>query len=171
MAVCGKRLRAILAVGLTGLVLLVTPLLAQKPASNYVENGRKLRAVLLVKDFANRAFSFEDSTTRILSVARFADLLWKEDEIHARQLFTRALELCTPATDATATDRERLARLRREVIAIISTRDVALAKQLTKDNESGSEAGATNLRVANRLLQTEPEAAVNFARRGLDSGV
>jgi len=85
MAVCGKRLRAILAVGLTGLVLLVTPSLAQKPASNYVENGRKQRAVLLVKDFANRAFSFEDSSTKILSVARFGDLLWKIGRASCRE--------------------------------------------------------------------------------------
>jgi hypothetical protein len=181
------RLRSNITACLMALVFVVSSSSGQKPsvktapdanetgaseALKDVENRRKQRAVLLVKDFANRAFSFEDSSNKILSIARFADLLWKEDEIHARQLFLRALELCTPASDASTADRERLVRLRRELVAIISTRDVALAKQLTKDIESSSsEAGATNLRVAQRLLKTEPEAAVRFAQRSLDSGI
>lgn len=144
------------------------------PPAGEVEKNRRQRAVFLVKEFANRAFSFDDVSTKVLTLARFADLLWQDDEDHARQLFTRALDSCVPKPDASPADVSRVARLRREVIALIANRDVNLARKLTKESDnsgSASETAATNVRVANRLLQTQPEQAVGFAERSLESGV
>jgi hypothetical protein len=137
------------------------------------EKLRKQQAVLLVKEFANRAFSFEDTASRVLSIARFADLLWTEDETHARDLFARALELCIPKTDAEPADTAMRARLRRDVIAIVSQRDIQLAKEFAKDNDdpSTSDSAATNIRVANKLLKSQPEQAMTFALNSIEGGI
>jgi hypothetical protein len=74
-------------IGMMGLSLLPVPSFAQERAGKLgadidktaapqpakeLKKIRKQRAVLLVKEFANRAFSFEDTAGRVLSIARFA---------------------------------------------------------------------------------------------------
>ena len=182
------RITALIVAAVTGPLLLSPASLAQERDQNIgahadktaaaqpakdLEKRRKQRAVLLVKEFANRAFSFEDQASKVFSIARFADLLWPEDEFHARNLFTRALELCVTKADAPAAEVALYTRLRREVIAFISHRDIELAKQLAKESDraNNGESTATNIRIANRLLKSQPEQAVSFALDSLAGGV
>lgn len=179
---------AFITAAVIGLSLLPRPSLAQErtaktavdtdktaaaQSSKELDQRRRQRAVLLIKEFANRAFSFEDTSSKVLTIARFADLLWTEDELHARDLFARALESCAPKTDAEPAEVALRAQLRRDVIAIVSHRDADLAKKLAKDNDvvGAGDSGATNIRVANKLLKNQPDQAVSFALNSLEGGI
>lgn len=103
-------------------------------------------------------------------------MLWKQDEIHARFLFEKALSL----TIANGNDAEAraLSTLHRRVIALIAHSDAEWAKRLidsaakreAEDQGSKISSGA-NIRTAFGLLQEDPPVAVQFAERSLKSGV
>jgi hypothetical protein len=140
---------------------------------------RKL-LVLRVYGFTEQLLALRDNKIKIRAIARLGELLWKEDEPYARQLFTKALELCAPKSEATDADRQSIARLRREVIAIIAKRDSNLAKHLidgveeTQDTDkvaSADERMQANFKTAYDLLKSEPDKSIEFAERSLRSGI
>ena len=84
----------------------------------------RLFNLIQVKKFAERALSFKDLSTQVLTVSRLANLLWDDDEVHARQLFTKALDACSLA-EATASKASKrgVISTRRQIIGYISRRD------------------------------------------------
>lgn len=146
------------------------------PAPNLV--SAKLRrelAVSRVKGFAGRILTLQDVPARVRALARLGDLLWKDDEIYARQLFSMALNLCSPLKVGSSHERQSMADLRRQVITAIAKRDAALAKNLAAEDSNGVpdgiEATNTNFEVADKLVKSKPDSAEEFARRSLKTGV
>ncbi len=70
---------------------------------------------------------------------------------------------------------QEIRSLRRKVIASIARRDPKLAEKLIRDDGLGDNIddgnAATNIEVANSLVKTQPDKAVEFAERGLETGI
>ncbi|MCP9496360.1 MAG: hypothetical protein MSG64_18100 [Pyrinomonadaceae bacterium MAG19_C2-C3] len=159
--------------------------IAKPEAKREMERQRRL-AVLRVQDFAQHLAALRDVKVKAIALARFADLLWKDDEIYARALFTKALDACSVETDSSSTDSPeannaayRLRRVRRQVIAQIARRDAALAQRLleaetTEDEIAFDQVSARaqrNVETALSLVKDNPDKATDFARQSLRSGV
>jgi hypothetical protein len=135
--------------------------------------ARRQMALIRAQGFAQKILGFRNIETKVMATARLADLLWKDDEVYARQLFTKALALTE--RDGTSTDAEikLLAELRRQVIAILSRRDPKLARRLMDaDKESdAAQRMEANFSIAYDSVKKEPEKAVKFAEQSLADGV
>jgi len=152
-----------------------------------VAQSRK-RAVLHVHDFVDRVFDFRDEKAKIRTLVTLADLLWKDDEPYARQLFLKAFDLLkaltlSAAKGATASAESKqttmdLAYLRQEIITRIARRDAALARRLadadTTSDSPDTDAAAgveTHLGIALNLVKDKPAEAVESAEQSLQGGV
>src|ERR1043165_544659 len=157
----------------------------QKQSAEEAKQQRKL-AVLRVHNFAEQVSSFKDAGTRIMTLAHLANILWKDDETYARQLFTKALDATRVQGDLSSAGSVSLAKLRLEVLALLAQHDPSLAKRLESsaegvDNDEGgrakdsagasnfsaNEARTANFKIAYELASTQPERSVEFARRSL----
>lgn len=160
-------------------------LIAKSEAKREMERQRRIK-VLRVQDFAQHLAVLRDVKVKAIALVRFADLLWKDDEIYARTLFTKALDACSVETDSSATDSPeasnaayRLKGVRRQVIAQIARRDAALAQRLleaetTEDEIAFDQVSARaqrNVETALSLVKENPDKATDFARQSLRSGV
>ena len=154
-------------------------------------NQKQIDDILRVHGFVNRVEGFEEVETKVMTLARFAELLWRDDEPYARQLFIRAVDLTSAKDGSSYKQATLLARLRVNVLALLAQRDAALAKHITdtatensKTNTSEppeksadrpafdpSEARTTNFKIAYDLLDTQPARALQFAELSLQGGV
>src|SRR6266849_2064988 len=154
-------------------------------------NQKKIDQIVRVHGFVNRVLDFRDLDTKVMTLARLAELLWKDDEPYARQLFIRAIDLTSVKDDQSHNQLTSLARLRVNVLALLAQRDASLAKRINDTtSEKGktdtaepteksatspafdmSEARTTNFKIAYDLLPTQPDRAVRFAELSLQDGV
>lgn len=139
--------------------------------------AERSQALQRVRGFAEQFLEMKRADIKVVSVARLADLLWKDDEGSARQLFTKALELCSPKGGDPPTEVAAKTRLRRNVLSIIVKRDAALVKRLI-DEEAGdpdearaAERAGTDFKIAYDFLKTEPNKSIEFAERSLRGGI
>jgi hypothetical protein len=135
---------------------------------------KRQQVVALIKEFANRTFAFENLDTKILSIAHFADLLWNDDEASARDLFNKSLEFCLQSDNSLPAGTDRKSQLRLEVLALLARHDASRANRLIGEYRNASfdtDSGATDLQIANRLLKTQPNQAVQFAEQRINSGI
>lgn len=135
--------------------------------------AEKAQALQRVRGLTDQLLNVKRLDVRAVSVARLADVLWKDDENTARQLFSKAMEMCSPKGDDPPALSKSKAGLRRSVITIIVRRDAALAKRLI---DQGAEAGdaeraETNFKIAYDLLKTEPDKSIEFTERSLREGI
>lgn len=152
---------------------------------------KKIEDIVRVHGFVNRVQGFQDLETKVVALARFADLLWKDDELYARQLFIRAIDLTSVKDESSHSQSTSLARLRVIVLALLAQRDASLAKRITDTTPEKSkpdtadskektttspafdpgEARTTNFKIAYDLLATQPDRAIRFAELSLQGGV
>jgi hypothetical protein len=141
---------------------------------------QRILAVLRVRSFAERVFAFNDVSLKATTLAHLANLLWKEDEPYARQLFTKALDFYSNAV-ATSEVKPRATAWRR-VIMLIARRDPAWAKRLTdaalasesseqNSSQNSSSQLQTDFSIAYDMVKDNPEQAPEFAERSLRGGV
>jgi len=136
----------------------------------------RLFNLIQVKKFAERALSFKDLSTQVLTVSRLANLLWDDDEVYARQLFTKALDACSLA-EATASKASKrgVISTRRQIIGYISRRDAKWAQRLLDSDlfsaADGYSASQANVETAYDLARDNNTGAVDFAERSLKGGV
>jgi hypothetical protein len=136
-------------------------------------------AVQRVSAFADHVLAFNKVEVKAWALARLADLLWKEDEPYARQLFSKSLDVCAPKSGSTPTEIQTAGLIRRDIIDVIATRDANWAKRLIDANSTAygnDEARASarmdaNFSTAYDLLKSEPGKSVDFAERSLRDGV
>jgi hypothetical protein len=139
--------------------------------------AERAQALQRVRGFEAQLLELKRADVRVVSVARLADLLWKDDESAARQLFTKALEMCSPKGGDPPAEASSKANLRRNVLSILVKRDAALVKRLIDEEADGSdEAGAaaralTDFKIAYDFLKTEPDKSIEFAERSLRGGI
>ena len=186
--ICIKTLRSLLAILFMGTLTGVstqaqnTNIKTVRTSGNVDDQRQQTRLldVVRVRKFAERAFDFKDLSTKAITVSGLADLLWEDDEPHARQLFSRALDACSIEKTAKPSDGKLTARgaasIRRRVIGFISRRDAKWAKKLIDSDlfaeahtYSGSQA---NIETAYDLaLNKNASGAIDFAERSLKGGV
>ncbi len=170
--------------------------LAQQPQSGQPKPGKtspplsdeeagliaqqKKLAIPRVYGFTEQLLALRNTKIKTKALTRLADLFWKTDEPYARQLFTKALELCAPKSGTPAAEAQVMTRLRREVVAAIAKRDTSLAKRLI-DNNGGldemdkaaraDERMETDFKTAYELVKDAPDRSIEFAERSLRNGL
>jgi hypothetical protein len=140
--------------------------------ADLIQENRK-SIVHLVQGFAETIASFNDVGVKSSALARLADLLWKDEESYARQLFERALGFTSSNASLSPKEIKELSFVRREIISVIARRDPAWAKKLTEAGIENSDAERmeTNFNVAYGLLDRDPGKVSDFAERSLGGGV
>lgn len=152
-------------------------------------NEPKTSQVFRVHGFVDRVQDFHDAEIRITTLARLADLLWKEDEPYARQLFLKTIDLTAAKGEPDSDESAKLNRLRLNVLALLAQRDPALAKRLIDVKLEGDEQSASKrpklapgdfdrnerrtkyFKLAYDLVATQPARSVRFAELSLQDGV
>jgi hypothetical protein len=126
-----------------------------------------------VHGFAETIASFNDVGVKSMALARLADLLWKDEEPYARQLFEKALGFTASNANVSRKDLRELSFVRRQIIAVIARRDPGWAKKLTEAETENSDAERmeANFNVAYGLLERDSVRVVDFAERSLGGGV
>ena len=137
---------------------------------------QRFAAVLTVRSIAARLQEVSDTRVKARALANLGDLLWKDDEPYARQLFLRAYELTARTDQMPATEVIKLAALRKEILGPIAHRDPNLARKLIEDQKAElteAQRAETNLSIAYQLLDSygDNEAAEGFARSSLNQGM
>jgi hypothetical protein len=147
--------------------------------------ARRMTAVLLLTNLADKARGFRDQALRSRVHAKVADALWQEDELRARQIFRQAWDEVeefgrdtTPGTNREKSEKGKAfisnANLRNEVLRLVALRDPKLAEEFLYKLNEKAEPNATNTRsevVAAPLELTPAELGrVDLARQLLTSG-
>jgi hypothetical protein len=146
---------------------------APRPAAAGTSMQSRQLAVLRVHSFAQNIFGFKSRTSKPLPLAQLADLLWKDDEPYARQLFGAAIDLSSTSSERESQEAKLMVELRRSVISLIARHDAEWAKRLisTEDSSQAAERMEDNFSVAYDSLAKEPAKAVTFAELSLRDGV
>jgi hypothetical protein len=125
-------------------------------------------AVMRAQSVADQLLKFNNEKIRAVSVARLGDILWKDDETFARNLFLKAMDLSGAAN---------LNYERRTILKLLARRDPKLAKRFLDEDLSkkahGFGAAQVNAEIAQDLALSDddPATAINFARRSVESGI
>lgn len=131
-----------------------------------------------VHTLAEKVSQMQDIRASSYQLARIADLIWKRDEVYAREVFAKSLE----KVNFSETDSEQEATLkneiRRRILSLIAKRDVNWSEKLidaiaakTKAQSESCQNGEPNLDVALDLVEEHPKLATNFAERSLQNGI
>ena len=137
---------------------------------------QRFAAVLTVRSIAARLQEVSDTRFKARALAKLGDLLWKDDEPYARQMFLRAYDLTAKTDQMPAIEVKKLAALRKEILGPIAHRDPNLARKLIEDKKNeltDAQRAETNLSIAYQLLDSygDNEAAEGFARSSLNQGM
>lgn len=129
-----------------------------------------------VRSLVEKTLALQDVRAKANGVSRLADLLWQDDEPYARQLFEKALAF----TEAKGEAKEASLRayLHRNLIVLIAKRDSNWAKHLIESaasdsnaNQSLDERSGLYVDIASSLVKDNPDTAVEFAGRSLQTSV
>ncbi|HEX8144092.1 MAG TPA: hypothetical protein VF553_15940 [Pyrinomonadaceae bacterium] len=183
-----KRLRCVfclsLLFALAGSVCGQQPSRKPRPANNpttpapkdEAASQQRILAVLRVHGFADRVLAFNDLNIKTTTLATLAGMLWKDDELYARQLFTKALDLATTA--ASPSEKKPGPNLWRRVVTLIARRDPAWARRLTdaalsfdSSNPNTTSRMETNFNIAADLVRDDASSVPEFVERSLRNGV
>src|SRR5216684_4916730 len=94
----------------------------KEPVTQQLDESAALRRRLAVDGFANRILAFQNLPLKVSALVRLADSVWRHDEVYARKLFDRALDLCVLKQDVSQREVQEIRSLRRKVIASIARR-------------------------------------------------
>ena len=129
-----------------------------------------------VHGLVEKTLALQDVRARTVGISRLADLLWQHDETYARQLFEKGLAFTDPPGESPGS--RSISYLRRNLIILIAKRDRTWAKHLIENavadpdsDQSQYERNEINIEVASSLARDDPDAAVEFALRGLQRSV
>ena len=116
----------------------------------------------------SRVVALDDSKTRALTLASFANIAWQVDQPFAKELFSESLDVLARKNDSRLTPAE-VSNLRRKILSIIKATDVSFAEQIIAaanipDSNSSFDA-------AYRLVREDPETADRLANLSLQDGV
>jgi hypothetical protein len=137
---------------------------------------QRFAAILTIRNIAARLQEVSDTRVKARALAKLGDLLWKDDEPYARQLFLRAYELTAKTDQMPLSEVKNLAALRKEILGPIAHRDPNLARKLIEDQKAElteAQRAETNLSIAYQLLDSygDNEAAEGFARSSFNQGM
>jgi len=137
-----------------------------------ISEKRKL-ALLSVHSLANNILGFDAKTAKPVALARLADLIWKDEEPYARQVFSAAIDVCAPKTASTVEERKVFVELRRQVISLLARHDPGWAKRLIQEDGSAqaAERMEDNFATAYDMLEKESAKSLTFAELSLQDGV
>lgn len=111
----------------------------------------------------------EDPGTRALVGARAASTIWPDDQVFARKLFTRSLELTAPGqSQKTEFHRLRLAKIRAEIVKIVRKHDPQLVENETPDTPVSFE---VDLDEGFSLIKNDSRAAGQYIFDQLARGI
>lgn len=116
-----------------------------------------------------RVVALDDSKTRALTLASFANIVWKVDQPFAKELFSESLDVLARKNDSSRLTPAEVSNLRRKILSIIKATDVSFAEQLIRaanipDSNSSFDA-------AYRLVREDPESADRLANLSLQDGL
>lgn len=149
----------------------------ESEGADLLKAAERAQALQRVRGFAEQFLEMKRADIRVMSVARLADLLWKDDETTARHLFSKALEMCSPKGGDSAAETTSKAGLRRNVLSIFVKRDAALVKSLIDEGADGPDEGSsaarteTDFKIAYDFLKSQPDKSIEFAERSLRGGI
>lgn len=171
------------------LVFLPPQTLGQRPISKSNDSGGKgvassdlaadaadqrLRGVVQVRGFATQLLAFHDVSIRAPAIARLAEILWKDDQPYAEQLFLKAYDSTSLKNASSREEQRTFASLRRQVLSRMARCAPALVDRLIKDEKfednTGDQAKA-KFSIAYDLSNDDPTKANDFARASLKTGV
>ncbi len=139
------------------------------PGEREIADNDPTARIYSVQRLVEKILALKDVRAKAIGAARLANVLWEHDEPYARLLFEKALNTIEQNNDETL---KRFPTLRRNVIAILAKRDSDWAKRLIDAAAGSNDAKArTNIDTALRLLEENPELAVQFAERSLQGGI
>lgn len=146
------------------------------PAAALTAEQQRFAAVLVVRGIAVRLQEVSDTTVKARALVELGDLLWKDDEPYARELFLRGYDLTKKTDQTSPAEARKLASLRKQILGPIAHRDPALVKKLIEDQKAeltNVQRAETNLSIAYQLLDSygDAEAAEGFARSSLNQGM
>jgi hypothetical protein len=144
--------------------------------------SQRERTLIRVRGLADRIFTFRDVKTKAFSLADFADVIWKADEVCARGLYLKAYESLKPSSSTVekpsnqSLSAESLAYLREELIARLSRQDINLARRLTEgevasDMSHRIDRAETYLASAMYIVDDQPGRARELAEQSLKESV
>lgn len=137
---------------------------------------QRFAAVLAVRSIATRLQEVSDTKVKARALAELGDLLWKDDEPYARELFLRAYDLTKKTDQTSPAEARKLATLRKQILGPIAHRDPNLVKKLIEDQKAeltDVQRAETYLSIAYQLLESygDAEGAEGFARSSLNQGM
>jgi hypothetical protein len=133
----------------------------------------------LVRGFADRIAGVRDQNLRATALGQLADLIWRDDEIFARQMFTKALDAVSAKSEAASVlapaTNAGTANIRKTLIAQIAKHDIDWANKLADQQETsgeGTDSAQSNIEIAQDLaLNGKLDESVAFVKRSLRGGV
>src|SRR4051812_30594727 len=173
-----------LSIAALALALLQTSALAQQPRgrtprtapaqTGNPERARRMQAITLLVETADKARLFEDLFYRAHIQALAADALWPHDERRARLIFRHAWEAATAADKASLEDTEAKelvpeATVREAILEKAAARDAKLADEFLKTisqekaDENSSQPGLTPPHTPWRELSADGERRLDIA--------
>src|SRR5881394_1842145 len=136
---------------------------------------RRLETLNRIEGIINRILRIEAGAPKTLGIAKVASALWQFDESNGRKYFELALEEVDKISSAKPSEK---ITYRRQIISQVAKRDPKWAKKLL-DNLSARSDGSLDMNAraesdiltAKDILNDSPEAAKEFAERGLENQV
>lgn len=142
------------------------------------DKEKREKALLKVRELAERAIGFRSTTARVNTLVSFGDLLWEHDRAYALNLYLRAYDEVKSARPQERPDEEsrragsvltagQLSGLRARIITSLARHDAALAKRLSEEY-TNFDSSLTDARAAMNALEAgNAQGAIKLAERSL----
>lgn len=142
------------------------------------DKEKREKALLKVRELAERAIGFRSTTARVNTLVFFGDLLWEHDRAYALNLYLRAYDEVKSARPQERPDEEsrragsvltagQLSGLRARIITSLARHDAALAKRLSEEY-TNFDSSLTDARAAMNALEAgNAQGAIKLAERSL----
>ncbi len=145
-----------------------------KPAGNAtaIQSVAQVNKLEKLAEIQQWVSSMKDEALSATSMAQLADAAWTVDEDYARGLFRFALSrvVAEQNDDAKLVSAKNTAN--RRIVSLIARRDLKWAKALVDaSTKDVGKRAATQLEIANDLLETDPERAADLASQSIQSDI
>ena len=162
-----------LAITLTFCVLLLTPAAAgQTQKKNTTPRAEKIdketetiESATLLSGLLEEAKRVDNEQQRVFLIGEVANAYWTIDNKRARELFSEAFDLALEVKPSKETRLDPVS----EVLGLAARRDVSLATALLKRAQE-NERSARSFSVATEMVDSNLEAAIDFAKAGASYG-
>ena len=156
-----------------------------EPSADTELQQRRATAMSMLQSLAIEARSYRDEPLRARVQGRIADVIWTQNKEAARELFRRAWDVAealdqagstanTPGPRQTGGRTQPRARLRREILQLVATRDPKLGEEflarMTNKDPADPKAAATpvsSAEISERLMMANQFLRANNIERAL----